>query len=174
MESNISKKQEKKCILVKKSISEAALKENFIKDNKGASLLLVLAVFVVLLVVVMNLLMLVSSSDLTTQREYEAAQTELYLSSVFEVLNEQMTSGTFQEGFVRDETTTIDVNGFEDGAGEVIPVTIEITLTGNLADVQYKITYQGKQYGIKAKYSCRKKDDSFTITLKACEAVEQL
>lgn len=136
--------------------------------------MIVLAIFVVLLVVAMNLLMLVSAGDQTTNREYEAAQTELYLASIYDVLNEEMLAGTWKEAFVRDETTTVDITGFVDGAGNAIPVTIDISLTRNMADVEYKINYQGKVYLITAQYSCRKRDDDFTITLKACKDLEQL
>ena len=78
------------------NVAVTSHKKNFIKDNQGASLLLVLAVFVVLLVVVMNLLMLVSAGDRTTNQEYDAAQTELYLASIYDVLNEQMVAGTWK------------------------------------------------------------------------------
>lgn len=155
-------------------MSESGKRFSIRQDNRGASLLLVLAVFVVMLVVVMNLLMLVSAGNRTTVQEYEAEQTEMYLASIYEVLNSRMVAGTFSGAFVADKTTNITVSGFQDGEGNAIPVEIKVSLVKTVADVEYYITYQGEQYCIKAKYACRKKDGKINITLRSCEELTQL
>lgn len=147
---------------------------NIKNDNRGASLILVLAVFVVMLVVVMNLLLLVSSGNYSTKQEYEKEQTDLYLTSIYEILNTQMEEGIWKDAFVMGQTTTIDVTGFEDAEGNAIPVEIKVSLDKTLADVEYNVTYGGEQYQIAAKYSCRKKEGELKIVLRYCEEVRHL
>ena len=139
------------------------------KDNRGASLLIVLGLFVVLTVVAMNMLMLVNAGDDTANKEYEAQQRELCISSVYTVLNDKMQEGFWKEAFVPDETTTITVDGFQDTEGTAIPVTIDVTLNRNLAQVAYHITYKGETYQIPAKYIYYNIDGEVTITFKTCE-----
>ncbi len=147
---------------------------NFRKDNRGASLLIVLALFVVLLVVVMNLLMLVSAGDEAAKEEYHTAQTEMYLYSVYDILNTQMVSGAWQNAFVDGETVSIEVEGFEDEEGNEMPVTIEIVCNRNKADVSYHISYQGVTYLIAAQYTYYEMVNQVSIELKACRGMIQL
>lgn len=138
-------------------------------NNRGASLMIVLGLFVVLTVVAMNMLMLVNAGDDTANKEYEAQQRELCISSVYTVLNDKMQEGIWKDAFVPNETTVITVEGFQDTEGGAIPVTIDVTLTRNLAEVAYHITYLGETYRIPAKYVYYNIDGEVTITFKTCE-----
>ncbi len=149
---------------------EESRKIGFIQDNnRGASLLIVLGMFVVLTVIAMNMLMLASAGDNAAATEYETEQRELYISSIYGILNEKMQEGLWKEAFVPGETTTITVDGFEDAGGTAVPVTVDVMLTRNLAETVYRITYQGETYRIPAKYIYYNIDGEVTITLKTCE-----
>lgn len=146
----------------------------FIRNNRGASLLVVLAAFVVLLVVAMNVIMLVSAGNRTALQEYETEQTQLYVSSAYSALNEKMLAGTWKDAFVDGQTVTIEVTGFKDSSGAAMPVTIQVTRNRNQVSVNYLITCQGRQYSITAQYLYKSVGSTMTITLRSCQEMIQL
>lgn len=136
------------------------------EDNRGATLLIVMAVFLFLTVIASNIIMFVNSANNTVNIELETSKQEMYVMSIYEVLNSRMLEGEWNDAFVRGMEVRVDVNGFKDEENEEIPVEISINLSKNNADVYYYITYGGNQFSIHSQYSFIKTGENTTITLK--------
>lgn len=141
------------------------------KDNRGATLLIVMAVFLVLSVVAANVLMMINAGTKTVNSEIDATQRELMIMSIYDKINDKIVAGELNEAFVVDEITTTEFNGFRDEHGQAIPVSMEVEVSKNSADVRCYVTYESSRYCLYAQYSYLAAGGNVTIVKKEVKGV---
>lgn len=123
-------------------------------------MLLVVCIFLVLAVLGTNLLNTANANIFTTKTEYDKEQTMLYVSSIYDIVNEMIEDGKFSDawGNLPAEAETSAAQPFYDGDGKEIKVKVKF-VTDTLPFTSYiVITARNAQgsddtYSIKSTYS---------------------
>lgn len=114
-----------------------------LREKKGASMVLVVCLFLVLCVLGINLLNVANANTVNTALEHEKEQTMLYISSVYELVNEMIEDGSFSDpvtGNLPEETKTSSGETFTDGNGKEIVVKIKFLQGTMPVEAQIEIT----------------------------------
>lgn len=144
------------------------------KDNRGATLVVVMAIFVVLAVVASNVIMLVNASNATTNDELNATKLELCIMSIYDVLDDKIITGEFDQAFVDGEDVSIDILGFKDELGADIETSMMVSRVKNMATVNFYITLSGEEYCVTAKYTYVSNEGTVTIANKEVCGIEKV
>lgn len=134
------------------------------KDNRGASLIIIVAILALFLVLACNVLMAAQATTTGLDEEYEVQRVNMYVSSVHNCISEKIQSGEIRGIFSDGQTHNVTLDGFEGGQ-----VTLEATkLSGKMdAEVIFTIPFEGKNYKISTVYLV----NNGTITLKSCSGI---
>ncbi|MBO5292967.1 MAG: hypothetical protein J6B10_07305 [Lachnospiraceae bacterium] len=115
-------------------------------DKRGASMVLVVCLFLVLCVLGINLLNVANANVINTALEQEKEQTMLYVSSVYDIVNDMIEDGAFSDpatGLLPDTAETKDASGFQDGNGKNIPVKVTFHKGAMPIEAHIEITCTG-------------------------------
>lgn len=115
----------------------------YVDNNRGASLVVIMAIFVLILVLGTHMLMAANASNNSLMMELDADAANVYVSSVYECINAEITSasGSLKKLSIFDKEQTISLEGFEKGS-----VTLDVKTDRT---VVYDIPYTdstGKEY----------------------------
>lgn len=134
--------------------------KNRIWNQKGASMLLIVCIFLVLAVLGTNLLNAANANVSNTKTEYDKEQTMLYVSSVYEIVNDMVESGDFSDstGSLPSKAETTASQPFLDGNNQDVKVSIAFQTTGVpiIADITVTCknpSGQEESYTIRSTYS---------------------
>lgn len=123
-----------------------------IKEKKGASMLLIVCLFLVLCVMGINLLNAANSNVANTALELEKEQTMLYVSSVYDIVNEMIENGDFYDavsGELKDMSTSAG-NTFRDAEGE--DIVVEVTFSHATMNVSATVNILLKNGNVTEEY----------------------
>lgn len=121
--------------------------EDVLKNKKGSSMLLAVCLFLVLAVLGINLLNAASANVNQSGEEYEKEQAMLYVSSIYEIVNNMIEEGEFSDGdSLPASAEAKGEDAFPAGDGEKIEVSIRFYQESVIrADVT--ITLKGQDGG---------------------------
>ena len=133
------------------------------KNNKGASLIIIVAVFALIMVLSMNVVMAANVTTTGLEDEFESEQLQMYVSSVYDCINQKILAGEITGLFESGKTHRVDFTGFDED------VYIEATKPMDIKDsvVVYHIAYKGQLYQIQTIYLV----SSGFITVKSCSGL---
>lgn len=98
-------------------------------EKKGTSILLVVCLFLVFCVLGISLLDAANANVIGTSEEIEKEQTMLYVSSVYEIVNDMIENGEFSDaatGALPDCVETVAGGELIDGRNQPVSVKIEV------------------------------------------------
>lgn len=146
-----------------------------LKEQKGASILLMVCLFLLFCVLGINLLNAANANTSDTSLELQKEQTMLYVSSVYEIVNDMIEAGEFSDaatGQLPDAVETTAGGSLTDAEGHpvtvhiafqqgTIPIIAEMTIsctdeTGTPQEYKIDTTYSnGAVLGTYKRESCR-------------------
>lgn len=141
-------------------------------NNRGAAFVVVLAVFTFMIVIIMSILMLASSVDYNVGEEYDTKQAELYVSSIYQLIDHKVCTCEFKDAFVDGETTHVVISDLKDKAGNEIAVSLDVKQDRKRAEVTYTIGYMGEQYLLITDYGVVVNGSDKTITNRGCRGLQ--
>lgn len=116
-------------------------------------MMLTVCLFLVLTVMGINLLNLANANVSNTTLEYDKEQKLLYVSSIYEVINEMIEGGTFSksDGSLPQTVQTVENQAFKDGQNQDIQVRIDFKTDVAPIKAEIKITCENAD-GTKDEY----------------------
>ena len=134
-------------------------------SNRGSSLLIVISIFALFMVLSMNLMLAAKATENGLSDEFETDRVNLYVNSVYKLVNQAVLSGDLPELFKVDATSespaAIAFSGFDE------PVEGKVYKNGNEATLELDITFKSKVYVVIARYEVT----SVGTTLKGCDGI---
>lgn len=98
-------------------------------EKKGTSILLVVCLFLIFCVLGINLLNVANAKVTNTSMEMDKEQTMLYVSSVYEIVNDMIENGEFSDastGALPDSVETVTGGELADGNNQPVSVKLEV------------------------------------------------
>lgn len=131
-----------------------------LKNNRGASLVIIVAIFALIMVLCLNVMMAANATTNSLSGEYEADRINLYVSSVYHTLNQVIESGDMQNVFPDDENDVNELEfssgGNDNGNHKVgLNVRAEASRKGSDGVIDYYIKFEGNEYHVQATYTVK-------------------
>lgn len=151
--------------------------KKLIRDNRGASLIIVIAIFALVMVLCLNILMAANVTSNNLANEYESDKIDLYISSVYRTINSQICEGNFGnvfDGIQSDgiESNSITFTGYKYG-GKSVDVTAECVKNGpGYGTIYYRFLLNNKEYEVIGSYSVSRVGGGVLITSTGCSGIE--
>lgn len=146
-------------------------------NNKGASLVIIIAVMALFMVLAVNILMAANVTSNNMGNEYDYDNINLYISSVYRVIDEKICNGEIDAIFDGagddiDSANIIDIDGFV-YKGKSCNVSLKSVKYGiNYGEVFYTLTIDGKEYTLIGRYLLNKVNGKTTIKSDGCSGIE--
>lgn len=124
--------------------------KDVLQNNRGASLVIIVAIFALCMVLAMNVLMAAHATTTGLNDEYDTERINMYVSSVYNCINQKVIDGSLNELFEAGADKTATFTGFDGG---------NVTVTGHRevgtkeATATFTIPFEGSNYKIQTVYT---------------------
>lgn len=157
--------------------SSNLLKRILKNNNKGASLVIIIAVMALFMVLAMNILMAANVTSNNMSNEYDSDKINLYISSVFRIIDEKICSneipGAFEgAGKTIEEANVITLNGFTYNNKKCDVEASAVKFGSNYGEIYYIISLDGTDYYLTGRYSLSKAGKTTIIVSEGCSGIE--
>lgn len=150
---------------------------NCLKNNRGASLVIIIAVMALFMVLAMNVLMAANVTSNDMSNEYDSDKINLYVSSVYRAIDEKICTGEIENVFDgagdnMDEANKLEISGFTYGK-KSCDVECRIVKYGSAyGEIFYVISFDGREYYLTGRYMLSKAGKNTIIVSDGCSGIE--
>lgn len=149
----------------------------FKNNNRGASLVIIIAVMALFMVLAMNILMAANVTSNNMANEYDSDKINLYVSSVYRIIDEKVCSneipGVFEgAGKTIEEANVITFNGFSYNNKKCDVEAKAVKFGSKYGEIYYVISFEGTDYYLTGRYSLSKAGKATIIISEGCSGIE--